>query len=112
MDAAKTRKSPTIDFISRHLVSAARQAIVKISQTQIARTLNKPDSTIMRRTERLEDDMDILAAAGVEDFVMKGEKKIPMEQYRYLMTVAMEFAKYQLEITNEKTPKNGEFFEA
>lgn len=112
MDAAKTRKSPTIDFISRHLVSAARQAIVKISQTQIAKALNKPDSTIMRRTERLEDDMDILAAAGVEDFVMKGEKKIPMEQYRYLMTVAMEFAKHQLEITNEEAEQCANTFSA
>jgi IS30 family transposase len=103
MEAAKERKSTAIDFISRHLVSTARQAIVKISQTQIARTLNKPDSTIMRRTERLEDDMDILAAAGVEDFVMKGEKKITVEQYRYLMTVAIEFAKYQLEVTEDNS---------
>lgn len=33
-------------------------------------------------------------------FVMRGEKKIPVEQYRWLMSTVMEFAKYQLEKTS------------
>ncbi len=43
---------------------------------------------------------------------MHGEKKMPMEQYRWLMTVAMEFAKLQLEITKEKAPSCGNSFDA
>ncbi|BET63274.1 hypothetical protein YPSE1_27330 [Yersinia pseudotuberculosis] len=53
----------------------------------------------MRRAEKYPEIMEQLAASGVQDFVMEGEKKLPIEQYRYLMTISMEFAKYQLEIT-------------
>jgi len=100
MDIAKTRKNGAVEFISRHLVSSARQAIVRVTQTAIAKSLSKPDSTIMRRTERLADDMEILAAAGIRDFVYEGEKKVTVDQYRYLMTMAMEFAKLQLDMTD------------
>lgn len=102
MEQTKTRKSPAIEFISRHLISTAHQALSSTRQTVVAKLLNVADSTILRRTEKYPEIMETLAASGVEDFVMRGEKKLPLEQYRYLMTVAMEFAKYQLEITNEK----------
>lgn len=111
MEQANPRKSH-IAFIGRHLVASAHQALTNTRQTVVAKLLNVADSTILRRTEKYPEIMETLAASGVEDFVMQGEKKMPMEQYRWLMTVAMEFAKLQLEITKEKAPKNGEFFEA
>lgn len=107
MEDAKTRKNGAIEFISRHLVSAAFQALSATRQTVVAKLLNVADSTVLRRTEKYPELMDTLAASGVKDFVMEGEKKLPLEQYRYLMTVAMEFAKYQLELTNEKAPNAG-----
>lgn len=112
MEHAKTRNL-SFSFASRHLVASAHQALVKTKQTVVAKLLGVADSTVLRRAEKYPELMDQLAASGVVDFVMKGEKKITLEQYRWLLTVAMEFSKYQLEITgNEKTPKNGEFFEA
>ncbi|WP_447879834.1 hypothetical protein [Serratia fonticola] len=99
MEHAKTRKTSAIQFVSRHLVSTAYQALSITRQTVAAKLLGVADSTILRRAEKYPEIMDTLAACGVEDFVMKGEKKLPVEQYRYLMTVAMEFAKYQLEVT-------------
>lgn len=101
MQNAKTRKSTAIQFVSRHLISAAYQALSTTRQTAVAKLLNVADSTILRRAEKYPEIMETLAACGVEDFVMKGEKKLPMEQYRYLMTVAMEFAKYQLAVTED-----------
>jgi len=75
----------------------------------VAKLLNVADSTILRRTEKFPELMETLAASGVEDFVMRGEKKMPMDQYRWLMTVAMEFARLQLEMTKEKAPNAGTF---
>lgn len=112
MEHAKTRNL-SIAFISRHLVSSATQALVKTKQTVAAKLLGVADSTVLRRAEKYPELMDQLAATGVVDLVMKGEKKIPMDQYRWLMTVAMEFSKYQLEITgNENAPNCGNSFEA
>lgn len=112
MGNAKTRKTQTVSFIGRHLLSAAHQALTNTRQTVVAKLLNVADSTVLRRTDKYPEIMDQLAACGVEDFVMKGEKKIPMDQYRWLMTVAMEFAKLQLEITQEKAPNCANSFEA
>lgn len=111
MDNAKTRNS-TVVFIGKHLLATAHQALMKTRQTTVAKALGVHDSTVLRRTEKYPEIMDQLAASGVEDFVLQGEKKLPIEQYRWLMTIAMEFAKLQLDITKEKAPKNGESFRA
>lgn len=107
MEQANPRKN--IAFIGRHLLATAHQALSSTRQTAVAKLLNVADSTILRRTEKYPEMMETLAATGVEDFVMHGEKKMPLEQYRWLMTVAMEFAKLQLEITKEKAPNAGTF---
>ncbi|KAB8312960.1 hypothetical protein EH228_04595 [Erwinia endophytica] len=100
MEHAKTRKS--ISFIGRHLLATAHQALSNTRQTVVASLLNVADSTILHRTRKYPEIMETLAACGVEDFVMHGEKKLPLDQYRWLMTVAMEFAKLQLEMTEPK----------
>lgn len=110
MEAAKPRKS--IAFISRHLLATAHQALSSTRQTVVAKMLDVADSTILRRSEKYPELMETLAASGVEDFVMHGEKKLPLDQYRWLMTVAMEFAKLQLEITKENAPESSELFRA
>ena len=112
MDEAKTRKTQTVTFIGRHLLASAHQALSNTRQTVVAKLLNVADSTVLRRTEKYPEIMEQLAASGVEDFVMKGEKKLPLDQYRWLMTVAMEFAKLQLEITKETAPNCANSFEA
>ncbi|MBG6243373.1 MAG: hypothetical protein EKE20_16950 [Candidatus Symbiopectobacterium sp. Dall1.0] len=99
MEQAKTRKNSAVEFISRHLVTAAYQAIVRVRQTNIAKMLGVADSTVLRRSEKLTETMDILAASGIQDFVFEGEKKLPLEQYRWLLKTAMEFARIQLEAT-------------
>lgn len=111
MEPAKTRNS-AIAFIGRHLLSSAHQALVKTKQSEVAKTLGVHDSTVMRRTEKYPEIMEQLAASGVEDFVLKGEKKLPLDQYRWLMTVAMEYARYQLDITNEKASSCGNRMDA
>lgn len=111
MEHANPRKSH-IAFIGRHLLATAHNALTNTRQTVVAKMLNVADSTVLRRTEKYPELMETLAASGVEDFVMQGEKKMPMEQYRWLMTVAMEFAKLQLEITKEKTEMSGNSFSA
>jgi len=107
MERANPRKN--IAFIGRHLLTAAHQALTNTRQTSVAKLLNVADSTIHRRAEKYPEVMETLAACGVEDFVMQGEKKLPLDQYRWLMTVAMEFAKLQLEMTKEKAPNAGTF---
>ncbi|CRL44568.1 hypothetical protein SGGMMB4_01727 [Sodalis glossinidius str. 'morsitans'] len=69
MENAKTRKNSAVEFISRHLVASAYQAIMRVKQTNIAKLLGVPDSTILRRSEKLTETMNILAASGVQDFV-------------------------------------------
>lgn len=102
MEQAKPRKSPTIAFIGRHLLSTAHQALSNTRQSVVAKMLDVADSTILRRTEKYPELMETLAASGVEDFVLKGEKKISLEEYRWLMSMAMKFASLQLEMTKEK----------
>ncbi len=107
MEQTKTRNM-TIAFVSRHLVASAYQALVKTKQTVVAKLLGVADSTVLRRAEKYPELMKQLAASGIEDFVMKGEKKIPLDHYRWLLTVAMEFSRTQLEITaNENAPDCG-----
>ncbi|WP_406706713.1 hypothetical protein [Sodalis sp.] len=104
MENAKTRKNSAVDFISRHLVASAYQAIMRVKQTNIAKLLGVPDSTILRRSEKLTETMNILAASGVQDFVFEGEKKLPLDEYRYLLRAAMELARIHLVGTEENAP--------
>ncbi|WP_072929985.1 hypothetical protein [Nissabacter archeti] len=112
MENATTRKSNSVVFIGRHLLATAHQALSSTRQTVVAKLLNVADSTVLRRTEKFPELMETLAASGVEDFVMRGEKKISLEEYRWLMSTAMNFAKMQLEITKEKAPSCANSFEA
>ena len=83
MEHANTRKSFN-RFVSNHLVATAHQVIRTTSQTVIAKSLGVHDSTIMRRTEKIPELCETLAAAGVIDFVLPGEMKISEEEYRFL----------------------------
>lgn len=83
MDYANTRKSFN-RFVCNHLVATAYQVIRTTSQTVIAKSLGVHDSTITRRTEKIPELCETLAAAGVIDFVLPGEKKISEEEYRFL----------------------------
>ena len=98
MDAAKTRKQGTT-LQGRHLHSLALRALFNTRQSVVARRLNVADSTILRRAEKYPELMETLAASGIEDFVMKGEMKIPQDQYRWLMQVAIRFSEHELERT-------------
>lgn len=112
MEQAKPRKSPTIAFIGRHLLATAHQALSNTRQSVVAKLLDVADSTILRRTEKYPELMETLAASGVEDFVLKGEKKISLEEYRWLMTTAMNFARLQLDMTKEKAEMSSNSFPA
>lgn len=101
MEHAKTRKD-SIESIAKHLEASAYQALVNTKQAEVARTLGEADSTVMRRASTYLNTMRQLAASKVRDLVMEGEIKIPIEQYRWLMSTAMEFAKIQLELTSKE----------
>ncbi|MBK0095027.1 hypothetical protein IBT49_03495 [Erwinia sp. S63] len=101
---AKTSKCDSKSTIGRHLLTVAHKALLHTRQTEVARRLNVADSTILRRTEKYPEIMDTLAASGVEDFVLTGEMKVPLEQYRWLLTVAIQYAEFELERTKGKTP--------
>lgn len=103
MDANSSKNLPYV-FNSKRLLAAAHKALLSTRQTEVARRLSVADSTILRRTEKYPEIMETLAASGVEDFVLKGEMKVPLEQYRWLMTVVIQFAEYELERTKGKTP--------
>lgn len=98
MEPAKARKGD-LTHCGKHLLSTAMKALITTRQTEVARRLRVSDSTVLRRTARYPEIMETLAASGIEDFVMKGEMKIPQEQYRWLMQVAIRFAEYELERT-------------
>ncbi|OIV47821.1 hypothetical protein BK025_01215, partial [Sodalis sp. TME1] len=83
------------------------QAITRIKQTNIAKILGVADSTILRRSEKLTETMNILAASGVQDFVFEGEKKLPLDEYRYLLRSAMELARIHLVGTEENASNTG-----
>nr|WP_306804457.1 hypothetical protein [Providencia sp. PROV019] len=91
MDYATTRKNFN-QFVSNHLVATAYQVIRATSQTVIAKSLGVHDSTITRRTEKIPELCETLAAAGVIDFVLPGEKKISEEEYRFLWKQIAEFS--------------------
>jgi len=101
---ANTRKSLCYEKSSQHLLATAHRALLKTRQTEVARRLKVSDSTILRRTAKYPEIMETLAASGVEDFVLRGEMKVPLDQYRWLLTVAIRFAESELERTNEKAP--------
>ena len=104
MEQTKTRKSDGLSIHGRHLLTLAHKALLRTRQTEVARRLNVADSTILRRTEKYPEIMETLAAGGVEDFVLMGELKVPLEQYRWLLTVAIQFAEFELDRTQVKTP--------
>ncbi|MDE9541199.1 hypothetical protein [Xenorhabdus bovienii] len=96
-NARKTRNAST-RFVSNHLLASALQPIRTVTQRVIAQKLGVADSTITRRVEQFSGFTDVLAAAGVEDFVMRGEKKIAEDEYRYLITRSMKTAFQNLEL--------------
>ena len=98
MGVANTRKQePSVQ--GRHLHTQALKALFNTRQAEVARRLNVADSTILRRAEKYPELMETLAASGIEDFVMKGEMKIPQDQYRWLMQVTIRFAEHELDRT-------------
>ncbi|HCH7937365.1 TPA: hypothetical protein NHT88_003533 [Providencia rettgeri] len=103
MDYANTRKSFN-RFIANHLVATAHQVIRTTSQTVIAKSLGVHDSTITRRTEKIPELCETLAAAGVTDFVLPGEKKISEEEYRFLWK---QIGELSLMRTKENAPTAG-----
>ncbi|MEI2264208.1 hypothetical protein [Erwinia sp. CGal63] len=112
MEHANPRKSGSIAFIGRHLLASAHQALTNTRQSVVAMLLGVADSTVLRRTEKYPEIMETLAASGVEDFVMRGEKKMPLETYRHLIWIQLEYSRLQLEMTKEKAPNCGNSFEA
>lgn len=104
MEQTKTRKSDGLSIHGRHLLTLAHKALLQTRQTVVAKRLSVADSTVLRRTEKYPEIMETLAASGVEDFVFRGEMKVPLEQYRWLLMVSIQFAEYELERTKEKTP--------
>lgn len=112
MEHATSRKSGSIAFIGRHLLSAAHQALSSTRQSVVAKLLDVADSTILRRTEKYPEIMETLAACGVEDFVMRGEKKLPLEIYRHLIWIQLEYSRLQLEMTKEKAGESSNSFPA
>ncbi|MCC3717948.1 hypothetical protein LLQ46_22975 [Rouxiella badensis] len=105
MEHASPRKSSSVAFIGRHLLASAHQALITTRQSVVAKLLAVADSTVLRRTEKYPELMETLAACGVEDFVMRGEKKMPLEHYRHLIWIQLEYSRLQLEMTG----KDGEF---
>ncbi|QII37863.1 hypothetical protein G3M83_09210 [Rouxiella badensis] len=105
MEHANPRKSSSVAFIGRHLLASAHQALITTRQSVVAKLLAVADSTVLRRTEKYPELMETLAACGVEDFVMRGEKKMPLEHYRHLIWIQLEYSRLQLEMTG----KDGEF---
>ncbi|MGK3116270.1 hypothetical protein [Candidatus Pantoea formicae] len=104
MQQTKTRKVTGFNKIGRDLLAKAHMALSTTRQTEVAKRLNVADSTILRRTEKYPEIMETLAASGVEDFVLTGEMKVPLEQYRWLLTVAIQYAEFELERTKGKAP--------
>ncbi|WP_369788345.1 hypothetical protein [Rouxiella sp. WC2420] len=102
MDVAKPRKTGSVAFIGRHLLAAAHHALTSTRQSVVARLLDVADSTVLRRTEKYPEIMETLAASGVEDFVMRGERKMPLEHYRHLIWIQLEYSRLQLEMTGEE----------
>ncbi|KAJ9430487.1 hypothetical protein PMI39_023275 [Pantoea sp. YR343] len=104
VNIANSRKYNASTITGRRLLASAHKALITTRQTEVARRLNVADSTVLRRTEKYPEIMETLAASGVEDFVLSGEMKVTLEQYRWLLTVAIQFAECELERTKEKTP--------
>ncbi|WAT10112.1 hypothetical protein [Rouxiella badensis] len=112
MEHASPRKSSSVAFIGRHLLASAHQALITTRQSVVAKLLAVADSTVLRRTEKYPELMETLAACGVEDFVMRGEKKMPLEHYRHLIWIQLEYSRLQLEMTKEKPQESSNSFAA
>lgn len=112
MEHANPRKSASIEYIARHLVASAHQALTSTRQSVVAKILSVADSTVLRRTEKYPEIMETLAASGVEDFVMTGERKMPIEHYRHLIWIQLEYSRLQLEMTKEKPHESANSFAA
>ncbi|EPB7497026.1 hypothetical protein ACU6ZE_10615 [Klebsiella aerogenes] len=112
MDKTKPRKTGAIEFIAKHLESAAYQALVNSRQSEVARTLGEADSTVMRRAAGYISTMRQLAATKIRDFVFDGEMKLPVEQYRHMLWIQLEYSRLKLEITDKEKASEGESFEA
>ncbi|MEM7998231.1 hypothetical protein Q4R43_18925, partial [Morganella morganii] len=70
----------------------------------VAKLLGVHDSTVLRRTEKLPEICETLAAAGITDFVLPGEKKISEEEYRFLWK---QIGELSLMRTKENAPAVG-----
>ena len=112
MERAKPRKTGAIDFIAKHLETAAYQALVKTRQAEVARTLGEADSTVMRRAAGYLAYMRQFAASRIMDFVFEGEVKLPIEQYRHLLWMQLEYSKLKLELTEKDNAPEAATFEA
>ncbi|MEQ1964364.1 hypothetical protein ABLB69_14585 [Xenorhabdus khoisanae] len=97
-NARKITRNASTRFISNHLLASALQPIRSVTQRVIANHLGVADSTITRRIEQFSSFTDILAAAGVTDFVMSGERKIGEDEYKFLITRSMKTATQNLEL--------------
>lgn len=89
MENAITRNSGSTIFIAKHLYASALAALRDTQQVNAAGRLGVASSTVQRRTDKYPEVMENLAASGIEDFVMRGEKKIPEDEYRILIKYAM-----------------------
>ncbi|PHM22983.1 hypothetical protein [Xenorhabdus ehlersii] len=96
-NARKTRNASK-KFISNHLLSSVLQPIRDITQQVIASNLGVADSTITRRIIHFPKLTEIMAEAGITDLVMKGERKIGEEEYRYWITRMMQASIQNLEL--------------
>ncbi|MGJ5665852.1 hypothetical protein, partial [Morganella morganii] len=84
--------------------ATAHQALRSTTQTVVAKLLGVHDSTIMRRAEKFSDCCEVLAASGIRDFVLPGEKKISEEEYRFLWK---QIGELSLMRTKENAPAVG-----
>jgi len=97
----KSCKNSDLSSAGRHLHSLALKPLFNTRQTKVARCLSVSDSTILRRTQKSSAIIETLAASGLDDFVLNGEMKVSLYQYRWLMTVAIRYAECELEHTRD-----------
>ena len=112
MEYAKKCKTTALEFIAKHLESSAYQALMNVRQTEVARQLEESDSTVMRRAASYLTLMRQLAASKIKDFVFDGEMKLPIEMYRHLLWIQLEYSKLQLQMTGNENAPNGGTLEA
>ncbi|MFC0179961.1 hypothetical protein [Thorsellia kenyensis] len=99
MQNANTRKRNLNDSTTNLLLNRAHSSIRKITQTQVAKNLGVADSTVLRRTEKVKEVFEVLAALGINDFVFEGERVLEESEYRILLTYAVNWLSLQKEST-------------